>query len=338
MAVKIPQLACSHPVGGTCSERIDTATTDATVTVPEGRYWLDPFQFGAPNDLADVFADLVDASAATVTGFTATYTTSAAPAYLIYLAATAGDATLAMTHAANTTAGRELVSALGFDPCADSLNVASGSPRTSLHGIAAWYPDRGEAGSIDETWEGFGSVLRTVGGAVYTADLGDPLPKRLVSFRGLTGEYSLARPLGSFAPTYFGFQEIMWPALARGEFVRYYADRSATKTHITSAMTATATTMAVAERTGFSAAQHVCVDGEWMIVVSGTGSGAGTLTMRRRHPVAHASGSPVSADFVGTYTLDDGSGDVSRRGFFPNRRAPNQDRWDFDIGLLRAVI
>lgn len=338
MAVKIPQLACSHTVRGTCSVRIDTATTDATVTVPEGRYWLDPFTAGAANDLADVFADLVDASAATVTGFTATYNTSASPAYLIALAASAGDATLLMTSALNTQSGRDLVSALGFDPCADSLNVSSGNTRTSLHGIAAWYPDRGESGSIDETWEGFGSVLRTVGGAVYTADLGDPLPKRLVSFRGLAGEYTQARPLGSYAPSYFGFGEVLWPALARGEFVRYYADRSATKTHLTSAMTATATTMAVAERTGFIATQQVCVDGEWVYVVSGTGTGAGTLTVRRRRPVAHASGSPVAADFVGTYTLDDGSGDVSRRGFFPNRRAPNQDRWDFDIGLIRAVI
>lgn len=342
MAVKLPRLCVSHTVRsdsaslGIGNTTLDFLTSDLAI----GRYWTDPVYStglvasGSPCLLGAVAA-LIDAGSANVTGISKAYSSTSSPAWRASFAVdTAGDFRFKPSTTSDPAA-LEIMRRVGVDLANNSTQViALGGSVVMPYALGIWDPDRGESGDTDEGWDGFGSVFRTVGGVVYTSDIGDALARRLISFNGLSGSYTRNRP--SDGATRYGFEFIIWPFLARGEFVRYYADRSATTTYLTSAMTATSTGAVVASRTGFSTNDAICIDGEWMVVTGGTGTGAGTLTVNRPDAVAHSNYEPVSKDFVATYALDETEGDVNRAGFTPSRRAVNQDRWDFDISLIRT--
>lgn len=338
MAVKLPRLCVSHTVRGTATFRIDTSAPYTTGALTAQRYWTDPVYgsalvaSGSPC-LLGAMAALLDVSA-TVTTAGKSYSTTSSPAYRATFTAAAGSFAFIPAHAGTTAEGLRVLRRLGCDLAGNSASVSSGNDRTWPYALAVWDPDRGESGDTDEQWDAYGNVIRTVGGVVYTNDLGAPLPRRMLTFNGLSGSY--ARDRIADGATRYGFEAIVWPYLALGELVRYYADRTATTTYITSAVSSTDTTVAVADRTSISANDFVCADGEWMKVTA-SGSGAGNLTVERSNPVAHSQYAPLAKDFVATYALAEDAGDVSRRGFTPSRRALNQDRWDFDVGLIRAV-
>lgn len=343
MAVKYPRLCVSHTVradNATIRVKSNTPTNDATTAaLTIGVYWTDPVYGTALVSstspcLLGAVAAIVDASAAVVGTVGKAYSTASSPAYRATFNCASGDFSFDPTHAGSTTAGREILRRLGCDLGAASDNVTSGNARTMPFALGVWDPVYAEVGDTDEAWDGYGGFLRTVGGQVYTSNLGNTLARRLVAFGGLSGSYTQDRPSDGLAR--YGFARIIWPYLAVGERVRYYADRSAVTTYLTSAMTTTTATAAVADRTGISANDVVCIDGEW-VTVTASGSGAGNLTVQRDNPVAHSANDPVAKDFVGTYVLDEGGGEVNRKGFAPKRRAVNQDRWDFEIPLVRVL-
>ena len=83
-----------------------------------------------------------------------------------------------------------------------------------------------------------------------------------------------------------------------------------------------------------AATQLLYVDGE---EIGYTGSTGTTFTgLIRNNPKAHSKYAPVCEDFVATYSLSESDGNVNLAEFAPRRRAPNQDRWDFEIPLERA--
>lgn len=344
MAVKLPRLCVSHTIyRDDVKIRVlsNTPTNDATTAAfTVGRYWIDPVYGTAATGGANgpcllaCVAAMVDASAAVVGTVGKSYSTTSSPAYRATFNCASGDFAFSPQNGNTTAEGRDILRRIGANLVTVSDTVNSGNARTMPYAISVWDPDRAESGDIDESWDGFGSHLRMVDGTVYTNDMGNPLPRRMVGFRGLSGSYARDRP--SDGATRYGFEHIVWPWLARGEAVRYYADRTATTTYLTAAMTAATATAAVADRTGISVNDLVCVGGEWMKVTA-TGSGAGNLTVTRHAPVAHSNYEPLAKDFVATYVLDEQNGDVSRRTFAPSRRAVNQDRWDFDIGLVRVL-
>lgn len=340
MAVKLPRLCVSHTVRGSCTLRIDTSAAYTTAEFTAGRYWTDPVYntelvSSGSSCLLGAVGYFLDNGIATVTGVGKSYSTTSSPAYRASYSASAGSFAFVPNHAGTTEEGLRLLRRLGCDLVTNSAGVSSGNTQTWPFALAVWDPPYGEVGDTDEQWDAFGPVFRSVTGVVCTADLGEALPRRMVSFGGLSGSYTRNRIADG--NTRYGFEHIILPYLARGELVRYYADRTATTTYTTSAVASTDTTIGVANRTGISANDQVCLGGEWM-QVTGSGSGAGNLTVVRSNPVAHAVHEPLSKDFVATYALAADAGDVSRKAFTPKRRAHNQDRWDFDIALIRATV
>jgi hypothetical protein len=131
------------------------------------------------------------------------------------------------------------------------------------------------------------------------------------------------------------FERCIWTPASTGEKIRYYKNVNATRTYLTVALTATATSCTLASTTGIVAGETIWIDGEPAYVQ--TVSSGTVLALVRHEPVAHAIYSPVSDDFVATYILANSGGDASMEGYFPQQRAPNQDRWDFDVVLEAAT-
>lgn len=343
MAVKYPRLCVSHTVrsdSATIRVKSNTPTNDATTAAfTVATYWTDPTYGNALVStsspcLLGAVAARIDAATSGVTTVGKNYDTSSSPAWLSKFTAGSGNAIFSPTHAGTTAGGKEILRALGFDLVNDSAQLTSGANLFGVFPIGVWDAPVGESGDTDESWQGYGGVFRTVGGVAYTNSLGGPLARRMVSFRGLPALYTRDR-VSTGAASRYSFERCIWLPLSRGEQLRYYADNTAARTYVTSAVLASDSTIALASRTGISASDNVCLDGEWMNVLT-SGSGAGNITVQRDNPVAHAANSILSKDFVATYVLDESEGDVSRKGFTPKRRAVNQDRWDFDLALLRA--
>jgi hypothetical protein len=239
------------------------------------------------------------------------------------------------SHASTTDIGRKFLNYLGWDWYTDT--TASATP-TAQSWAAYFKCPLAETGDIDEKEEAFSSIVRLGGGGVYTADLGDPLPRRVVSLGALPGRIVNRREPGadnaSDSNDSLAFQKLVWRWASRGELLRYYADSAATITGLSAALAKNANTCTVLSATGIAANTAICIDGEWCEV---TNVGGTTLTLLRDQPVAHPKYAPVSTDFVGTYALDSDGGNVNMSSFGPARRAVNQDRWDLDIPLVRAA-
>lgn len=337
MAVKYPVLipSCTLTTAGTIRVNV-TGPATADLTIPAGRYWHYPVdQVINASDSIDaigLFGYLYDAADG---GQTGAVTGPTAQAYqgvtgVHYINTVSNGLGVLASNAATTTAGRTFLSYMGWAKHTDTADE-------DAQGIRPVWTVRPESGDVDEKAEGFGAVVRLGGGAVVTGDLGEPLLRRNVMFEALPGGFVNQRQ-GAYdwtgnSASNESFELLVWRWAARGELVRYYADRGATNNYLASAMTATASSCTLASGTGFTAGGHVCVDGEWMGITNVAGA---VLTVTRHNPVAHPKYAPASTDFVGTYAMAMDGGNINARQFAPSRRAPNQDRWDMEIALVRA--
>lgn len=336
MAIKYPVLipSCTLTSDGAVRVNISGPST-TTLTIPAGRYWHYPgtltITAADSIDAIGLFTYLWDAAdggqtaasepyGAAIQGVTAAHYANRVETSLGVLAG----------NASTTTIGRKFLSYMGWDKFQDLATETA-------QGLRPVWTVRPEAGDVDEKSEGFGAVVRLGGGAVYTGDLGDTLKRRAVVFESLPGGFVNARQAAAdetgqdYADQ--SFETLVWRWASRGELVRYYADRDATNNYLAAAMTATASTLTLNSGTGFTDGTSVCVDGEWMGIRNVAGA---VLTVTRHEPVAHPKYAPVSTEFVGTYALAMDGGNINARQFAPSRRAPNQDRWDMEIALVRA--
>lgn len=344
---KIPLLCCSHTVKGTATINInaDAPVGAFNITVPEGRYWTDPFQtpgegatpITSTTDLLARIAYLLDA-ATTGAGSAFTATVGAGLTYSNFYRGNLDDSASQVLwqfrggNASTTTVGRKILKRIGVNQFADeaaATDYTVACPDT-LGGI--WSPDRGESGDVDESSDAFGGTNRSAGSVAYPYTYGDELPRRLVRMVSIPAVLARWRDPGASEFDY-SFENLIKPYLLIGERVRYYANRSSVITYLTAALTATATSASV-KHTTIATNDWICIDGEWCKVTAG--GGTTTLTLRRPNAVAHAIYSPVSDDFVATYALDGDGGNVSMRAWTPERPANYVDFWDIDIPLVRS--
>jgi hypothetical protein len=317
----------------------------STITVPAGRYWNDPSisTSAASSDTInalDQLAYLVLGYGAGTVGLYASGSVSVSgltvvPKVAALFMSGADTLQILASNAATTDIGRKFLEYLGWDWYTDT--AASNTP--TAQGWAAYFRSPlAESGNTDEMSESMSAVVRLGGGGVYTADLGDPLVSRVVSLAALPGRLVNQREPGadnsSDSADSLAFRKLVWRWASRGELIRYYADSASTITGLSAALAKNANTCTVLSASGISAGTAICIDGEWCEV---TNVASTTLTLLRAQPVAHPKYAPVSTDFVGTYALDTDGGNVNMRSFKPSRRAVNQDRWDMDIPLVRAV-
>jgi hypothetical protein len=346
---KIPLLCCSHTVKGTATISVlaDAPTGAFTVTVPEGRYWTDPFvgalggEGGSPavatTDLIARIAYLMDAAttgAASV--FASTYGGGLTYSYF-YRSSIEDTASQVIWqfrggNASTTTAGKKILGRIGFNKYADEP-AARAADNISIDCVGGvWTPNRGESGDVDEPSDAFGGTNRSAGGVAYPFSYGDELPRRTIRLQSLPGVLARWRDPGASEDD-FSFENLIKPYLLLGERLRYYADRSATATYLTAALSATAVSASV-KHTTVATNDWICIGGEWCKVTAG--GGTTTLTLRRPRAVAHAIYTPVSLDFVADYALDADGGGISMRSFTPERTSNAADYWDIDIPLVRT--
>lgn len=351
MAATLPRFAVSHTVAGSAIFAHSNAVgTTFLATIPAGRYWTDTLYTalapaaGSP-DLLQEIAFLIDANLAGA-AVTASYVV-ASDITGIYQGRFSAPESIRFRNeiAGVTTAGRLAMLRIGVDPVRAYPTAGAATVDTMLvKGV--WQPSRGEAGDLDEHEDGYGSLVRSFDGTAYTLDVGTPQPRRLVELPALPVKETRRRNVfpdidelgaGSALRDY-SFETLMWPWLARGELVRYYADQSVGTTFLTVAMTATST-QAVFSSTpvGFVANTPICIDGEWVYLDSLSAGTTWNLWRTSKMPVAHPIGSPASIAFVATYALDESGGNVNRGSFAPNRRGPADDRHDLEIALVRAA-
>lgn len=337
---KVPRFACSHTITGACTFRVASSTTH-DLTVAAGTYWTDPIYSGA-------WLRYVDLAAAACYGIEppgiddviSSYVDSDGDGVCVLGLSSAHELQF-LSHANVTAEGKRLLARLGIPP--GTAYPAAGALSVTTRGVlGAWGPNgRAESGSVNEVLAGeTGSVSVSADGTAYAVYAADPQRSRLVVLQALAGQYVLrgSRALGaSGAAADYSLQTHLYDVLCRGEKVRYYADRAATYTYLTSACSATESAITLASNTGANAGDVAIVNGESMALVQNT-TGT-TWAVYRFAPVAHAAYEPVGMGgaWVATYLLGEDGGNVNRGEFSPSRRAVNQDRWDVEISLVRAA-
>ncbi len=345
--MKYPLLCLSHTLKSSAVLRCDIGGASAfDATFPAGVYWTDPLYNGQASDVASVdllhfLAALFDAA----NGGAYTERPSWNPTYLSGLDVVSiagfrptwdsGEVLNVLTTHANTNAGgRAIVKRFGGSQVTAGIIESDGLNNTNFTAHGMWMPGRAESGNVDSPEDGRGSVVRSDSGVAYGYNLGSPLARRTLTLAGIEGRRVFDR-LDTFATLdqNYAFQRTMWYLLQRGERIRYYQDYSATKTYLTSVMTTTSATAVVKSSTGIIAGRWIWINGERTLVSNVAGT---TLTLYRPDPVAHAVYDPISVNEVSTWVLDNSGGEISMEAFNPSRRAPNQDRWDFSISLLRS--
>jgi len=319
------------------------------VTLPEGVYWTDPVYGRAdlPYCLASALFALINAAdgdavltKAAAPNPTTGSTLIAPPAYEYEDTTYSAPNALRVTPSTANTAGREVLTRLGFPPGTETDFAPFRGPGV-VHGF--WWPrDRQERNaSWVERKSTMGSVLRSPSGLAYPYTVGGIGKTRNVVLERVqrdwveneTGKINTGfdDDLSALADT--SCFTLFWQWAARGELVRVYSDTSAPRTYLTSAMTATDTTCVVAGATGLAEGVVIWIDGEKCII---SGVAGVTLTVIRPEPVAHPAGAPVSTAHVATYALADDGGNVNQLDFMPQRVAPAVPYYDMDIALVRA--
>lgn len=353
MSAKTPMFCCAMTVTGSAVIK----TSWGSITIPEGVYWTDPIYSGMAK-AADVTcllaqlahqlqADLSDAGTYTVsydkdTGSVSGDTNSV---YGTALSVSGSTLQLLPQDAVTTAMGRRILARLGYSQVAVTPSSAGTSIPSGGFMAGVWTSPRPESTDIDERADTFNARIRTYGGRVYSVNFGEELRRRVVTLpaipskmaRTARGNIDYANFLTQSYPDNDRSLEFqLGPAYRDGELVRYYADVSAAATYLTSDLSASASSMTVASTAQFdtAATQLLYVDGE---EIGYTGSTGTTFTgLIRNNPKAHSKYAPVCEDFVATYSLSESDGNVNLAEFAPRRRAPNQDRWDFEIPLERA--
>lgn len=331
MAGKIQLWCVSHTVKGTCTFRVsDGGGND--ITIAEGVYWTDPVYTTSTIPTVCALAQTTIMLDSELGGTrTKAYTATSTPFASFYTAGIDNTTvTFAGTHANNTAEGRRWLMRIGagnfVDIGSDEMGVMQG----------IWTPVQGEYGDQQEHPESLASVVRSYAGTAYSFRIGDPITSRLIKFSGLAERlvwangYSNAQGLQTSLSDY-SFETHVWNYLQRGEKVRIYDDKTATRTWLNAAMTTTSQTATVASGSGISDNTVIWIDGEKVYVVSG--GGTSTLTLARDNPIAHSVYAPVSTDRVATYVLH--SDDMGE--YMPARRAHNQARYDLDVRLLKTT-
>lgn len=350
MALKSPMLCASIYVSGSCTIRMGGSVTGLfTLTIPEGLFWCDPLVFPYP-PLITPNASLLEAFSYFQYALDAAVGTSPVCSYLAVApsgepnqtayVATITDVgqTLTIYPGDSNTSdeGRRFLAFLGFH--GRVAMPASGGTIQGNGYAAVWRPSRYESGDIDEKRRGLMATAEMGGGNTATTDLGADVRGRVVTFAGLSG--SCVKQRGPVVDlTCCPFESVLHPWSGRGNLIRYYEDVGAVSFSVlTSApLAATGATMSVPASAGFTS-KKLCVDGEWL--ATGTAPTGTTLNIYRDNRVAeaHPYGSPISSAYVGTYVLAASGGNVDARAFAPERRGgENQDRWDMQVALTRAV-
>lgn len=345
-----PLFCCSHTVSGDCKIVFETSTASAmtspstlTATITDGAVlWTDPLYGYWVNgsdtpSLVQRLAyqmDAVDGSDTYGALYSGANNKADVRQAYIYNGGTRYFR-FRLDSSTSTTAGRLVARRLGIRQTAN--DPATGTQEFySKAAFGIWSPDRGEAGDIDTEQAGRGYTRQAFDGTLYTTQIGDPTHRRTVTLRGLPSSYARRRgaPADLSLSVYdHSFESYIWPWLARGELLRYYADGSATKTYVTNAVTSAENTISVFSNDGLSTNTSIWVDGERMTI---TGISGTTITVFRDNPRAHVKYAPVSTAFVGTFAIDDGGGNVNRSGYRPARRGLDDDRFDLEISLVQG--
>lgn len=342
MGIKQPRLCMGIVVSDTCTINVlDGTAASRAITIPFGTYWLDPKFSGivasGTLDALGIFAQLID-TADTGGTYTCAYSSAASGdmnGWAGRITRSAGTFQIRGSNAGTNTSGRRFLRFLGYNSLAD---LTAGINQDTKLGPALWDTLRGENGSPQESPKGYGVTVETEGGVVFTADLGDPLQSRLVSFPALSA-IAVKRRSDSYVAalgTWVNFESTMWPWLTSGMPIRYWSDKNATQnTYLAAAITATDGSFTTPVVSTYADNTMICVDGEWMLATAGTGTT--TTTVYRDKPVAHGKYAPVSTDDVATYVLAADGGNVNQSGFKPERRSEGDDRWDMALSLTRTT-
>lgn len=340
--VKIPDFCCSHTVKGTASIQMNGGTYTGDITIPEGVYWTDPI-YGTsdtPPNLGPRVVREIDNANASATSID-NYNVNQ-QVYDTYTLCDDAVVSLDFGHANTNAEGRRIAKRIGLNPIGLTATFDnSGNER--FHGMTEgyWYqPSREEASKLQEDQDdGNAGYSESDSGFGFTFRMGNPARSYLFAMRSVPETYVWSRgqvQTGYNTASYpydISFEARVWQYLARGEMVRIYTDRSATRTYTTGSMSTTTTAITVYSGTGISIGDKVCIDGEWCYVINKVGT---TLTLYRDNPVSHPAYAPLSKDFVATYCLATDGGNVNLRSYRPARRALNQARYDLDIALRRT--
>ena len=345
----VPLLVASHTVRGTCTVGFNRAGDGVadTITVPEGLYWNDPI-YGSSIALAYSLQGKVGSLLDTEEGATVwTIAPSGAGGSggFVTWTETEGTGLSDITPATCNAEGKRILQRLGLSPSRVTTPVAGVWDGGAPEGL--W--DTGDNGGNyraerNVTFPGMqrerGGVLVGFSGRAWPATVGTEEERRVimleavprVAVRDEVGAVNIGAN-GGPNDDYTLFT-LFWRWASRGELVRVYSDKDATKTYVTAAVTESATTISVASGTGLANDEVIWVDGERMLIISGGGSG--TLTVERPNATTHPAGAPVSDAHVATYALDADGGNVNLLDFAPVRRAHNDPRYDVEIALVRA--
>lgn len=343
MAIKYPRLCMGIVVTGTATIRTSLNTVATSVTIPEGTYWGDPVYAGhKASDTISAIGKLAERIEADGTD-AGTYTPALDLAddeiqmYPHWSTITRSANTMAIlaAEAQNTTPGRRFLRFLGWDPL---TNQSASQSIAAQYTGTVWDPIRGEDGSPEETPDPHAETVLSNAGRAFGFSLGQPAITRVVSLPALSAEI-VKRRLGTVTSTghvvTWDFETLMWPWLRAGQPCRLYADRTVTATYLTSALTSTGVSAAVASGTGIANGDVICINGEWVQVVSGGGTTTLVILRDDPAPVSHPKYAPVSQDMVATYVLDQRDGGLQFKDI-ATRRGAGDDRWDFKLPLLRT--
>jgi len=339
----VPLLVCSHTVRGTCTIGWTGAQTSSpeTTTLPVGVYWNDPI-YGTSKTLAYSLQGKVAALMDVEEGGSIWTITPNPPPFIGFWDEAAGFGGGTITPATCNAEGKRVLQRLGLSPSTSTL--VNGTYDTGFyHGI--WSPYDG-TNSRKERNTSFPDVPRERGGALigfnrrsWPATIGTGSGSRVIVldtvWRDLVRDEVGRVNRGTDSDSDHTLFTLFWKWASRGEFVRVYSDKDATKTYVTAAVTAAATSISVASGTGIANDDVIWLDGERMLVTSG--GGTTTLTVERPAAVAHPAGAPVSKAPVATYTLATDGGNVNLTMFEPERRRTSSPFYNVAIALVGAT-
>lgn len=343
----VPLLVASHTVRGTCTVGFNRATDGVadTITVPEGIYWNDPI-YGSSVSLAYSLQGKVASLMNTEEGASVWTINPSGAGGIVEWQETEASVLSDITPATCNAEGKRILQRLGLSPSTVSTPDGSGYFSGGFpHGL--WDTHNGNGQYRQErnvTFPGVqrerGGVLVGFSGRAWPATVGTEEERRVITLEAVPrvavrDEVEAVNRGTEGDDTDRTLYTLFWKWASRGELVRVYSDRSATKTYVTAAVTATATTISVASGTGLADDEVIWVDGERMYIRSG--GGTSTLTVERPEPVTHPAGAPVSDAHVATYALDADGGNVNLLDFAPVRRGYNNPYYDVEIALVRAT-
>jgi hypothetical protein len=317
-----------------------------TITVPEGLYWNDPVYGGSQltYSLQGRVAALMDAEEGAAY-WTVSPTGAGGSSGIVSWTETVELNLSDITPATCNAEGKRVLQRLGLSPSRVTTPFEGSWDGGAPEGLWDTGDNNGNyRAERNVTFPGVqrerGGVLVGFSGRAWPATVGAEEERRVITLEAVP-RVAVRDEVGAVNVGYSGgpsddftLYTLFWRWASRGELVRVYSDKDATKTYVTSAVTEAATTISVASGTGLANDDVIWVDGERMLIISG--GGTTTLTVERPNATTHSAGAPVSDAHVATYALDADGGNVNLLDFAPVRRAYNDPRYDVEIALVRA--